>query len=47
MRGGEAHLSTLDGLSHIVLDEADRMVQQGHFQVRQNMLYFINCDIIA
>lgn len=33
MRSGEPHLSDLTGMSHLVLDEADRMVQAGHFQV--------------
>lgn len=33
MRLGEPHLADLTGLSFLVLDEADRMVQQGHFQV--------------
>lgn len=34
MSSGEPHLSNLRSLSFLVLDEADRMVQQGHFQVR-------------
>lgn len=33
MRGGEPHLADLRQLSFLVLDEADRMVQQGHYQV--------------
>ena len=33
MRGGHAHLTALGGLRFLVLDEADRMVQKGHFQV--------------
>ena len=32
--GHNAHLAKLSGLSFLVIDEADRMVQQGHFQVR-------------
>ena len=34
--GGKAapHLTRLDALDFLVLDEADRMVQQGHFQAR-------------
>jgi superfamily II DNA/RNA helicase len=34
MRDGHKHLAELSGLSCLVLDEADRMMQQGHFQVR-------------
>lgn len=34
MRDGQEHLTDLAGLSFLVLDEADRMLQQGHFQVR-------------
>lgn len=33
MRDGQEHLTDLAGLSFLVLDEADRMLQQGHFQV--------------
>ena len=33
MRLGEPHLADLSQVSFLVLDEADRMVQQGHFQV--------------
>ncbi len=33
MQEGHAHLTDMSGLSFFVLDEADRMVQQGHFQV--------------
>lgn len=33
MRLGEPHLADLAHVSFLVLDEADRMVQQGHFQV--------------
>ena len=33
MRDGQEHLTNLAGLSFLVLDEADRMLQQGHFQV--------------
>ena len=32
MRLGEPHLADLSQVSFLVLDEADRMVQQGHFQ---------------
>ena len=34
MRDGEPHLADLRSLAFLVLDEADRMVQQGHFQVK-------------
>ena len=34
LREGEPHLATLTSLRFLVLDEADRMVQAGHFQVR-------------
>ena len=33
MRLGEPHLADLSQVAFLVLDEADRMVQQGHFQV--------------
>ena len=33
MREGHGHLADLSGLCCLVLDEADRMMQQGHFQV--------------
>ena len=33
LRDGEPHLATLASLRFLVLDEADRMVQAGHFQV--------------
>ena len=33
MRLGEPHLADLSRVVFLVLDEADRMVQQGHFQV--------------
>ena len=34
MQEGHAHLTDMTHLGFFVLDEADRMVQQGHFQVR-------------
>ena len=33
MQEGHAHLTDMSSLTFFVLDEADRMVQQGHFQV--------------
>ncbi len=34
MRSAEPHLADLSRVGFLVLDEADRMVQQGHFQVQ-------------
>ena len=31
--GAQGHVTDLSHLSFLVLDEADKMVQQGHFQV--------------
>ncbi len=33
MQEGHAHLTDMSDLTFFVLDEADRMVQRGHFQV--------------
>ena len=33
MRDGHEHLTNMRHLSFLTLDEADRMVQQGHFEV--------------
>lgn len=33
MRDGADHLTDMQDLSFLVLDEADRMVQQGHYEV--------------
>lgn len=41
MRDGNHHLSNMTHLSFLVLDEADRMVQQGHFEVRSIRLNFL------
>ncbi|KAK9811744.1 hypothetical protein WJX72_009411 [[Myrmecia] bisecta] len=41
MRDGHKHLTQLQALSFLVLDEADRMVQQGHFQEMENILDLI------
>ncbi|CAL8469133.1 g8674 [Coccomyxa elongata] len=41
MRLGEPHLADLTGLSFLVLDEADRMVQRGHFQELANVLEYL------
>lgn len=38
MREGNAHLTDLSHLAFLVLDEADKMVQQGHFQVGRSLL---------
>ena len=40
--GPGAHLTQLAHLDFLVLDEADRMVQQGHFQVRRRLLQLID-----
>ena len=44
---GSPHLAQLKDLSFLVLDEADRMVQQGHFQELSNILDMINQQINA
>ena len=38
MQEGHAQLTDMCGLVFLVLDEADRMVQQGHFQVPPSLL---------
>lgn len=38
MAGGERHLVELQSLSFFVLDEADRMVEKGHFQELQSII---------
>jgi ATP-dependent RNA helicase DDX24/MAK5 len=38
MSGGESHLLELSLLSFFVLDEADRMVEKGHFQELQSII---------
>ncbi|GAX73897.1 hypothetical protein CEUSTIGMA_g1347.t1 [Chlamydomonas eustigma] len=38
MREGHSHLTDLSHLSFLVLDEADKMVQQGHFQELNGIL---------
>ena len=34
MRDGNSHLSNMDHVSFVTLDEADRMVQNGYFEVQ-------------
>lgn len=41
MRDGQLHVTQLQDLSFLVLDEADRMVQQGHYQELSNILGLI------
>ncbi|DBB02933.1 TPA: hypothetical protein ACH3X1_013532 [Trebouxia sp. C0004] len=41
MQEGHAHLTDTSGLNFFVLDEADRMVQQGHFQEMEHILEHI------
>jgi hypothetical protein len=36
--GSASHLAGLEDLTHLVIDEADRMVQPGHFEVRLTVL---------
>lgn len=38
MSGGEKHLAELHSLSFFVLDEADRMIENGHFQELQSII---------
>ncbi|CAN6460615.1 unnamed protein product [Victoria cruziana] len=38
MSGGDAHLVELESLSFFVLDEADRMIENGHFQELQSII---------
>ena len=35
---GEEHVSQLDHLKYLVIDEADRMVEQGHFHELSEIL---------
>lgn len=44
MRDGADFLTNMDHLSFLVLDEADRMVQQGHYEV-QSMLFNLDQDL--
>ena len=44
MRDGADFLTNMDNLSFLVLDEADRMVQQGHYEVH---LQFISALILC
>ena len=45
---GNAHLSCFDQLKFLILDEADRMVERGHFAELKDILHKINgqplCD---
>lgn len=43
MQEGHAHLTDMSGLNFFVLDEADRMVQQGHFQVTTVHAFILLC----
>ena len=43
VRLGEPHLADLSRVGFLVLDEADRMAQQGHFQVPVLALSFCIC----
>lgn len=39
---GEEHVSKLEQLRYLVIDEADRMVEQGHFQELSSILDLIH-----
>ena len=39
---GEEHVSKLERLRYLVIDEADRMVEQGHFQELSSILDLIH-----
>jgi len=39
---GEEHVSRLEELRYLVIDEADRMVEQGHFQELSSILDLIH-----
>lgn len=41
MREGSPHVTNLQGLQFLVLDEADRMVQQGHYDELKSILGLI------
>ena len=39
---GETHVSHLEQLKYLVIDEADRMVEQGHFNELSSILDLIH-----
>ena len=39
---GEEHVSKLERLRYLVIDEADRMVEQGHFKELSSILDLIH-----
>jgi len=41
---GDPHLSTVASIRYLVIDEADRMVEKGHFQELANILNLVNSD---
>ena len=45
MSSGEPHLTDLSALSFLVLDEADRMVQAGHFQVSSRITEACSAEV--
>ena len=40
--GCNPHLSQVENIRHLVIDEADRMVEKGHFQELSSLLEMIN-----
>ncbi|XP_013413231.1 ATP-dependent RNA helicase DDX24 isoform X2 [Lingula anatina] len=44
IKEGDPHLSTVDTLKYLVIDEADRMVEKGHFAELSSLLEMINSD---
>ncbi|XP_037928539.1 ATP-dependent RNA helicase DDX24-like [Teleopsis dalmanni] len=41
---GNHHLSKIDDISFLVIDETDRMVEKGHFEELRNLLTVLNAD---
>jgi ATP-dependent RNA helicase DDX24/MAK5 len=39
---GEPHLLNMAGLRFLILDEADRMIESGHFPELTSILHYIN-----
>ncbi|KAK2167677.1 hypothetical protein LSH36_25g03069 [Paralvinella palmiformis] len=44
LQEGDDHLSKVSDISFLVIDEADRMVEKGHFQEMSQLLDIINSD---
>ncbi|KAK2725301.1 ATP-dependent RNA helicase ddx24-like [Artemia franciscana] len=41
---GNPHLSNLEDLRYLAIDETDRMLEKGHFQELENILSLVNAD---